>query len=301
MTNDYNFVLSAKDFNKKNAKYPNDAPMTSTGQLYDLLSVAVTGEDYNDLDTFDAYDAALDYVMEEYDYERGYIVTLNAASDDYTKIKSLTGNDDALAYFQQAKIDGLLFGAWYALNKPDAFEESLKDWKSTVEDARRDFLGDFIGREGLPVDLAKELEDAYEAAGDDTCQHYLHGDGGRNWSGVYTEAERALFRDYDIDLYQSDEDRKHNRLNVKIDEANGRQLVEDWNSTEPTKRRIGVERVKLAVIDKILNAADNQTSQRKRESEKRKANYESTRQYQAEQATKAEAERTARLLSMKRA
>ena len=300
MTKDYIITLTPRDFKPKGSKYPTDAPYTSSGQLYDLLAIAAGHQEINDIesDNLEVYDGAIDYVVKNYDWEVAYIEHLNQATSGVLHYNHTTINDDN-EHNTKWKDSGLLFGAYIALNYPEDFTASMKEWRENVEEVINDCLGGYEGREGLPADLAQELDEAYGSVGDDMMREYLHGDYRGDWAGVYKEAHKALFRNYDsIDLDQSDEDRRQNIITVKIDEDEGRELVADWEGCDLTKARIGSERVKAAIVGTILHAAERHVNERKARAEKRRAEREQEEAYRKERQAKEEAERRAKLLAM---
>ncbi len=299
MTKDYNFFLTPRDFNAKSSKYPDDAPYASSGQLYDLLAIASGHKEINDIEdgNLEYYDAVIEYALKSYDYESAFIKKLNEQSTPSFKFNDGHGTiyeGDNPKY----KASGLLFGAWIALEYPEEFSSGLKDWKETVEEAAHDCLGGYEGREGLPIDLAKELDEDYNRAGDDMMREYLHGDH-QHWAGVYVEAERALFRDFiSITLEQNEDDRRANRLGVNIDEEEGRQMVADYEGVELTKARISEKRVKAAIVGTILHGAEKTTNERKARQAKYRAEREAQEARQKERKEREEAERKAKLMAM---
>jgi len=302
MTKDYKITLTPRDFTERGAKPSIDAPFASSGQLYDLLAIASRHSEINDIegDNLEMYDAAIDYVLKHYDWERAYIDALNRSEDGV--LVALLGLDhlDDLAALVDPK-SNLMAGAYVALNHPRELADGLKAWKASVEDAAHECLGGYDERKGLPLDLAKELDEAYASVGDDMMKEYLNGDPRGNWNGVYMEAKRALFRDIDsLDFHQNDDDRRKNALHVDVDELDGRQIVADYEGCDLTKARIGSDRVKRAIAFTILYAAKNAVEERRRKAEARRAEREKTEAYQKEQREKAEAERRAKLLAMKK-
>ena len=298
---DYKIKLTARDFNKPDAKYPDDAPYASSGQLYDLLAVAVTGEDSNDMENWEAQDAAIKYALKEYDWEKGFINALNAVS---TPIKAadllgLDAGDPVMGkLWLQYDAQKLLLGAWLALERAPQFNESLKDWQRAVEDVITECTGDYAGRKGLPDDLAKDLDKAYYSVEEDAMHEFLYGDGGRNRCGVYQEAEKKLFGSDGVDLDQNKDDRRENVLWATVDEERGRELVADWEGVELTKARVGEARVKAVIVGQILHAAERQVSDRKARSEKWKAERLATEAYQKARREREEKARREKLLAM---
>lgn len=297
---DYNFSITARDFTAKGDKYRDDAPHTSSGQVYDLLAVAGGFDEYNELDGFGVTDPAIEYVLTEYDWERAYIETLNAASKEYEKLADLTGSDagsPTLAdHFKRAEADGLLFGAWYALNAADMFAQSLKEWKGDVRDNAREYWDDPAG---VPADLLKELRKAADSAEDDMMREYLEGDyGGRNWNGVYREAGKALFGERDM-FHANDDDRKANRVNVTISQEEGTALAEEYDGVE-TGRPAGVARVKAAITARIRSRARVNVEKERADRKRRADEYAEQRKRREEREQQEETERRAKLLAMTR-
>ena len=126
----------------------------STGSALDTLAIAVDGRDSNDIDDnmFEAEDAAIDYVLEHYDYERDM---LKAATKKELK-------------------------AW--LNDPQAQAIALSVFTDKL---RRDSQPAYES----DTDLAKELQEAMDAVHDDNYKEWINGDH-REWDGILSMASK---------------------------------------------------------------------------------------------------------------
>lgn len=299
---DYKITMRARDFKPRGDKYPDYAPLASSGQLYDLLALSAGANEYNDLDRFSATDPAIDYVLDHYDYETAYIDQLNTAgaSDDYAEACRLIGLDEgdeaAGAIWKAFKAQKLKLGAFHALENASRFPEDLSAWTSDIKDHAREYWDE---PEDVHADLLKDLQKASDDAENDLMREYLNGDYGGRWRGVYDEAARALFpEDRGIVFHQSEQDRRKNVLHASIDELEGRQIVADYEGCDLTARRIGADRVKKAVIAKILSAATahvaNETAARERRRQEHQAQKE---RQEAAEAAKAD-ERRRKLSAM---
>ncbi len=301
---DYKIELKPRDFSDSQDKKPRtDAPYTSSGCLYDLLAVAAGATEYNDLDRFGVTDPAIDYVLKNYDYEKAYIEALNGAGDsnDYAEACRLFGEDaqDGGELWAAFQAQALKLGAFHALKNADRFPDDLEAWTDKVKEDAREYWQDPAG---VPQDLLTSCMEAADEAENDMLKEYLHGDyNSRNWAGVYKEAQRALFRDRDLTLYQSDKDRTKNILRVDIDELEGRQIVADFEGVELSAARIGTERVKKAVALTILYAAKLNYNKEKEARARRSAEYKDREDRRRAEQEAAEATRRAGLLAMTKA
>jgi len=280
------FTITPKDFTGK--KNDSEVPHTSSGQVYDLLAIASGNSELNDMYDWesDITDGAVQYVLDNYDFETAYIAHLNTQKD--------MGMSPKLYISQPADSD-LEYGAYVALTYPDSFQEGLDEWTEETKDACRQH---YDMPDTVPADLKTEIEEAVESAQDEMLREYLHGDY-RDWRGVYSEASRELFRDYDVDFSQSEEQLVSNVLQVKVDDNDARIIVEEYEGVE-LKKTPSEKRIREAIVGTILNEARHIVEKRKVENEKRKAERERVAAYQKEQKEKKEAERIAKLQAMKR-
>lgn len=287
-----NIILNSKDFTKPTDKY-HDAPHASSGQVYDLLGIAAGCGEYNDIKNFEAHDATIDYAVREYDYEAGYIEALNAAPS-YEAMADLLGCDagevwpsDCWKVWQKSD---LRLAAFIALNFTKLFADGLADWTAKVKEAATEYLNEPAI---IPADLLKAINDSVDSTDEQEMKEWLNGDY-RNWRGVYDEASRRLFKDYDSATFTgTDELRRKNAVMFTIDEEDAKTFIEDMEGIDALtlKRVPSMKRVKEAVIVRILNRAEEITAKEKREREARTME----RQEQADrEASRAKAEAEAR-------
>ena len=126
----------------------------STGCALDTLAIAVDGHDSNDIDEnmFEAEDAAIDYVLELYDYE-----------------------SDMLKTATKKQLE-----EW--LNDPQAQAVALSVFTDKLRRDSQDYLDS-------DTELAKELCEAVDAVHDQNYKEWINGDY-RDWEGILSMASK---------------------------------------------------------------------------------------------------------------
>jgi hypothetical protein len=278
----YSFDITCKDVEKYN--------LTDSGNPVDLLAVAAGYGEYDDRENFEAEDFAVEYAVNGYDYEAAFIDALNAASGDYQAVCDLLGDDAgndsmAIAYKEYQKSD-LLFGAWYALDRPSVFAIALNDWTAKVKDAANEYLNE---PDILPKDLLKSIEKSVDDTRADDYRQWLNGDC-RSWGGIFTESRRKLFKDWDVELSEAEQ----GGFRVEFDKADAVEFLNDWTEdTEPTAKK-----VKDAVLDFLASKAEAVRAKDKAERERYAAERKAEAERKAVLEARAKAVRLAKLLKM---
>ena len=164
-------------------------------------------------------------------------------------------------------------GAYYALNYPEKWQELLKAYTEAVKDQD---INEII----ISKDYAKELQEARDSFHDDLYHEWLHGGQERDNNGVL----------YEIAKYYGAE-------SVDYDKKNAGEITFTY---EQDNRIDTDEKISKAwLLDQIFSASEMRRYKDDQVNAKRRAERERLAIYKAEQKTKAEADRKAKLLAMK--
>lgn len=272
--------LTTKDFSKE---LLNKCSMGEN--LHDILGWAAGYEAWEDFECLsEAYDAGVDYVLKAFDYDEALLQKFNKQTPKNPEKKWLDS--------------GLLFGAWMKLERTAIFDTEVKEYKDQQKDAAYECLGDYIGRDDLNPDLAKELEESYTCTYEEGFKEWLSGDYRGNCDGV----ERALSKEFG-----SDNDVEVD-LNIKtawkeaqftVDPVLVQRDVEEWDGVE-TGKPPGEKRIKDYLIGYISSRAESKYDKEMSKRKEQRAEREKTEAYQKERREKEEEAERQRLLAMKR-
>ncbi len=246
-----------------------DTKLTSSNAPIDVLALASGFSTMNDSDyldgKFENRGLARQYVIDNYNFEDAYLAYLNKTNDPK---------------------DGLESGAWFALNQPDQFSIDLLNWTDRLkEDAHAYEMLDTI-----PADLSANLGKADDEASDDYFREWFYGDH-RNWDGILSLSSRAVTGEHKSFSW----DKETGDILVTLSEDEVQTILgEDEKITS-------VKRVKEVTVETINSLANNTVHKNKIENEKRRAEYQKTKEYQDKRKAEDEAKRKAKLLAMTRA
>ena len=264
-------TITQKDIEK--AKINN----TDSGYIIDELAYAAGQWTQNDLDENNwEYEPSEPY---EYDFETDLFEHTKTEKELYAVAKTLGISLNA-NLTNLAKKRKLQCGAFMALKTPDAWKELLEAY---TEALKQD------GVESISADYSKELQDAKDSFHDDQYKEWLYGD--RDYAGVIKEIAK-----YFTDERDGSYDEKAHSYTFALNDADIDDIKSSWYVDE--KYTITDKDIKDELLDSIIASGNNRKAKERAEAEKRKAERERLAAYKAEQVTKAEAERKAKLLSM---
>lgn len=312
----------------------NAAAISDYGRAIDVLAAACDFPAYDECrdNNMQWMDENMAEAFKQYNHEAALIEALNAAP-----AKALSGpifeqcGEDAQDYAgyisaYSAPDQPLQLGAYMALKHPDVFAHMVTAWTDAQREAMYDCLGDYIGRPGLYPPLAAELQRAYEWAEEYALKEYLNGD--RSDVGLLGKARRVLALEsvkynektgvlkleYDP---ESDELRELYGLQEALDymdedawecaEAGPGSWSRRCNACDPCKQYTAKRDAIIAgyvwpdaITARIESEARRYIAKEKAAREKRRAEYEKTREYQQARRDEAEAARIAKLQAMKK-
>lgn len=186
---------------------------------------------------------------------------------------SLNANWEKIARKQK-----LQSGACIALNNPEAWQELLEAYKTVLEDQRTD---------GISKAYNEQLQKELDSFADDQYREWLYGDH-RDYAGVIAEIRKF----WEAEYVQYD-DKKGDSFTFFFDKEYANDEMLNYDGSKSTAKNY-----KTHLLCEIKEASEARQYKEKQEAEKRKLERERLSQYKKEQATQAEAERKAKLLSM---
>jgi len=264
-------TLTQKDLEK--AKIQN----SESGMLIDELAYSAGQWTSEQL-----YENNFDYGPFEpyrFNYEADLLANTKTEEDIYKVIKALgmgmNANITTLA--KKAKLQA---GAWIALEQPEFF--------STLLEAYTDYLKENGQDQEISVQYTKELEEARDSAQDDLYREWLNGGQERDNNGVVYEISK-YFTDARDGSYYNAETNTEAFYTFELNDED----IQNAKDSGYNKRQL-----KAWILDSVRNSGEARKQKDKQEREKRKAERERLTAYKAEQNTKAEAERKAKLLAM---
>lgn len=266
--------------------------LTDSDQIIDVLALSIDQWTENELyeHNIDYVHYSLDYVIEHYDFEKAFITKLNEQPEELLKILTEAGQ---LPLWVKFTAGNLLAGAFLALELPELFEATLKDWTDEVKDACLSFYDE---PEMIPQDLIKELEKAEEDFYKDQRKEWLYGDH-RDFAGILVMAER----EYGVEDVSVDQAK--NELHIELDREQAVEvLINSYNYEDEEIEKMSDKKLEKAtreqLIDLINSNAGTTINRKEEQSKKRQEEYAKTKAYQAERKAQAEVERRGKLLQM---
>lgn len=261
---------------------------TASGRLIDKVAMAIgswTQDELEDNNNFYENESQ-DYVIKEFDFEAAYITWLNKLSNADKWAAMFLKFD-----YPDYKKSDLLLGAWTALNRPEFFAESLKDWKAELMEELPVGSGSGVLEDQAP-ELYKALEEARDSFWKQLHHEWLYGD--RSEPGLIRDFERWLVGSYhDINVNY---DEKSDSMTIEISEENATDFCNNWDVAISVTAKQFKEMLCMVIGEKIELTHNREQAERA----KRRAEYEKTAAYKEERAKVEEAERRAKLSAMKR-
>ena len=265
----YNKVMKNKD----GEEYCN--MFSDSGMIIDELAFAskqwTTDELYQNNADYEVY------TPYGYNYEDA-LFTATKTSKDILKLSSILGiNKWSNRDIKEMEETKLQAGAYIALAYPEAWEELLEKYKEKLQEDRT---------EGISKAYNEQLQKEIDSEWDNLYKEWLYGD--RNEIGVikeikkYWEAEDVVYNKKDNDTFI-----------FFFDKEQARDTLENYNG-----EKLSAKNYKDYLLGEIQEAGEARQYKDKEENEKRKIERERLAVYKKEQATQAEAERKAKLLSM---
>src|SRR3990167_7290345 len=232
--------------------------------LHDILGWAAGQEGWDDFERLvEAYDAGVDYVLKEFDYEEALLQELNKTKPTVLR--------------QEWEKSDLLCGAWMALNYNAEFLSRVDSYKDQQKDAAYECLGDYLGREGLHPDLAKKLEDSYVSTQEEGFREWLQGDH-QDYDGLERSLAKEFGSDNDLEFDLSAKD-AWKKVQVTVEPTNVQSDVEEWDGVE-TGKPPGEKRIKDWLVGYISAPAEGTYDKEMAERKKRSEEYAETKKYQ---------------------
>lgn len=277
--------LTTKDFSKE---LLNKCSMGEN--LHDILGWAAGYEAWEDFECLsEAYDAGVDYVLKAFDYEEATLQMLNKVG--FTDNLS---EDDKKAW----EDSDLLYGAWLKLERSQAFETMVKEYKDQQKDAAYECLGDYIGRDDLNPDLAKELEESYTRTNEEGFKEWLLGDYRGNYDGVERALSKEFGSDNEIEVDLSVKT-AWKEAQFTVDPVLVQRDVREWDGVL-TGKPPGEKRIKNYLIGYISSRAESKYDKEIAKRKEYRAEREKTEKYQADRRKAEDEAERQRLLAMKR-
>lgn len=247
-------TLTAKDFEKEND--------TFSGQLIDFLAVAASWWEWNECyeQNIPYIDEAMEMAFNEIDHESAYIEHLN---------------------IQGKPVDGLKYGAWYALNMPSDFLDELNKWTDERREEVNEYIGDYSH---MQEPYATELQNSFKWHEEQLRNEWLNGD--RSNLGLLHNVQKDLFGTYAPIEY--DETTDTITAEISIEDAENELGVQ-----KPTTKK-----VKSAYIDYFVRMFNSERERQHVKAEKQRKEREETMVYQQERQEEEDQKRIARLKSM---
>jgi len=272
-------TLHTEDFSKE---LLNKCSMSDS--LHDILGWAAGQEAWDDFECLvEAYDAGVDYVLKEFDYEEALLQELNKTKPTVLR--------------QEWEKSDLLCGAWMALNYNAEFLSRVDSYKDQQKDAAYECLGDYLGREGLHPDLAKKLEDSYVSTQEEGFREWLQGDH-QDYDGLERSLAKEFGSDNDLEFDLSAKD-AWKKVQVTVEPTNVQSDVEEWDGVE-TGKPPGEKRIKDWLVGYISARAESRYDKEMSKRKEQKVERDRVSKYQENQRKAAEEAERQRLLAMKR-
>jgi len=250
---------------------------SDSGMLIDELAYSIDNWTSNDL-----YKNNLDYEPREpyqFDFETDLFNQTKTPEQLYSIAKTLEVSLNA-NWQKISEEQKLQAGACVALNNPEEWANLLSAYTEAVKE-QSEFEGNIISEL-----YQKELEEARENFHDDLYKEWLHGD--RDSKGIIRE----------IGKYYGGESveystKKQDEMTFTFEDGDIEETMELWNGKKAT-----IKNVKEWLLIQISNASNARQQKEKKEREARKIERERLAIYKAEQSTRAEEARKAKLLAM---
>jgi len=244
-------------------------PFTNSGMLIDELAYSAKQWTSDDLQ-----DNNFEYEPNEpynFDFESDLFNQTKTKKDLYSLMASIGLSEyKTIDWIKTKKLQA---GAYIALNYPDIWIELVETYTEAVKDQNTKDIT-------ISKEYRDELAEAVTSFHDDLYHEWLHGGCERDNNGVIEEIRKyygAESIDYD----------KENAGEITFTYEHGNHIDTD-------------EKISKAwLLDQIFSASETRRYKDNQESEKRRAERERLAIYKKEQATKAEADRKAKLLAMK--
>lgn len=269
--------------------------LTSSGYFLDVLALSADRWENNELweNNFDYSDSSTDYVLDNWNYEEGYLQALNngkmekAVDGGPCVIEVAIMNPEHRAAMLKSD---LLPGAYFALNFPCEFQEGLKDYEEKLREQATECTGDYNTD-------CKELNDrllnAYDDAQEELNDQWLHGD--RHDGGVLQKAREK--HGFDSCLYYEGKGEKGEPGRIVIEVSP--EWVRESKGEEDSYRVTRADALE-EVTSTIVCAARKYSEAERARKEKRSAEWKRTREYQKAREEEKEKARIERLKGMKK-
>jgi len=247
--------------------------LTDSGHFLDILALSAQCWTENEMmdNNVDWLDENIDTVLKHYNFESAFIAALNSG---------------ALVCDKPGKDSDLLPGAFFALNHPENFAESLEVWTDELKEQANECIGQY---ETDDEKLNAELLDAYDSVTEDMLHDWLHGD--RDTSGVLGRARSTHgFEKVTMDRSKNTPD------TVTIE------VSPEWVDERLDGEEQGTQADALRLVaDLLAYEAAKYVKKEQGKRAERRMERERVAKHQAERVASAAAERVAQLNAMKKA
>lgn len=268
--------------------------LADSGSPIDLVAMAIRfpTRDESFIASSDYEIENLKYALEHYDYYYGFIEALNAKPillNDYVVDPGAVPYETFDKLYEKSKSD-LLAGAWFALEHPEAFEQSLDDWTYKIKEMAPTW-NDEGAEIVMPKDLVKELQQASEAYYENQHDEWLRGD--RSSGGFLSK----VAREYSADIKVNE---TKDTISFTWDEDGAGEFMSGFGSSDDNEAKLTNKLLKETLVWAINSNASRNLENEKELRFKRAEEYKATKEYKEKQKAEAEAERVNKLKAMKK-